>query len=149
MVLNMPRFWIYHGSENTKILNIPRFCICNCSEFTRVRNMLGFWICLGSDYTGVLNIPLLHSFLNVWISMYSSCICLIISKYVRMLNTNSTLLWLVYLRLLFPYLKIVQKKKKKCIIFIKSSVLYVWQGCKYSWGLEYTRVFKMPEFWIC
>ena len=131
MVLNMPRFWIYQGSENTKILNIPRLWICQGSEYTRIPNISGFWIYQGSEYARVLNMLGLWLYRRfeyagitqlsqcVWISLDSSCICLIIIKYARMLNTNSTLLWLVSRRLLFPIFEnsAKKKKKKKIILF--------------------------------
>ena len=68
LILNMPGFWIYLGSQYPRVLNVPGFWIYQGSEYTRVLNMppcseytriliipgfwipLWFWIFLGSEY---------------------------------------------------------------------------------------------------
>ena len=36
LVLNIPVFWIYQGSEYAKVLNMPSFWISQCFEYARV-----------------------------------------------------------------------------------------------------------------
>ena len=56
-VLNMPGFWMYQGSEYARVLNMPGFWLYQGSKYSRVRNLQGFWICQGFEYTRVLNMP--------------------------------------------------------------------------------------------
>ena len=151
---------------------MSRFSICQKSEYVRSLNVAGFWICQVSEYTRVLNIPgFTQSSECVWISLDTSWICLIMSQYDRMLNTNSTLLRPASVRSQFPIFE--NSAKKICTIFAKRSVADVWQDCEYAWGpeyirvlnmalvlnmpwllctyhcSEYTRVLNVPGFWIC
>ena len=80
---------------------------------TRVLNMPGFWIWQGSEVTKVT-----QASECVWISLDNLWISLIMSEYVRMLNTNSTLFQPVSLRSQFlPYLKNSVKKYLHFYVF--------------------------------
>ena len=113
-----------------------------------VLSMPGFWTYQGSEYTGVT-----QTSECALISLHHSWICLFMSDYARMLNTNSILLWPVSL---ISELAIFEKKVQKriCIIFVKFSIADVWEGCEYTWSPENTRVLNMAlvpnmsAFWI-
>ena len=46
-VLNMPRLWIYQGSEYTRVLNLPGFWIYQGSEYVRIIQGSEYaWLCL-------------------------------------------------------------------------------------------------------
>ena len=81
--LNTPGFWMYQGSEYNRVLNIPRFWIYQGSKYVRVLSMRSFLMYQGSAYTGVI-----QTFECSLISLDNSWICLIMSEYTRMLNTN-------------------------------------------------------------
>ena len=115
-VLNIPGFWIsqgseytrvwiYQGSEYARVLNIIGFWIFQGSEYARVLNRPGFWIYQGFEYTGVT-----QTSDCAWISLDKSWICLIMSEYARMLNTNLTLLLPVSLTLEFTIFENGAKK---------------------------------------
>ena len=82
LVLKMPGFYIYQGSEHTKILNIPDF------EYAKVLYMSDVLIyqkiyqgseyVKGSEYARILNVPVF------WIFQSSKFVK--ISKYTRVLN---------------------------------------------------------------
>ena len=129
------------------VLNTPRFYIYQSTEYTRVLNMPGFWICQATEYTWVT-----QASECAWISLVNSWICLIMSEYATMFNTNSTFLQPVSLRSQFA---IFEKSAKKNLHYFHK-MLYrrcltgLWI-CLRSWiyqGFEYTRVLNMSGFWI-
>ena len=122
MVLYIPEFWRHQGY--IRILNIPSFCICHGSEYTRVLNIPRFWIYRG--YTGFwmsCNIP--GYFLNM---PGYDCICDLIGT--GLLKVGICHAW-----------KIVQRRI--CIIFVKLSIVDVWEGCEYTRDLEYSSVLNV------
>ena len=126
MVLNIPGFWIYQGSEYAWVLNMPRF-----------------WIYHGSQYTGVT-----QASECAWISLDNSWICLIMSEYARIFNTNSTLLRLVSLRFQFSIREYAWDREYTRILDMALVLVLHMPGfCIYQ-GFEYTRVLNMLGFWI-
>ena len=51
-IFNMSGFWIYRGSEYTRILIV----ISDCGSMFLILNMLGFWIYHGSKYVKVTQV---------------------------------------------------------------------------------------------
>ena len=158
-VLNIPGFWIsqgseytrvwiYQGSEYARVLNIIGFWIFQGSEYARVLNRPGFWIYQGFEYTGVT-----QTSDCAWISLDKSWICLIMSEYARMLNTNLTLLLPVSLTLEFT---IFENGAKKNLHYFRKTLYRrclekLWI-CLRSWicqGSEYTRALNISEFLVC
>ena len=168
-VLNIPGFWIsqgseytrvwiYQGSEYARVLNIIGFWIFQGSEYARVLNRPGFWIYQGFEYTGVT-----QTSDCAWISLDKSWICLIMSEYARMFNTNLTLLLPVSLTLQFVIFENGAKKNlryfrkthyrrflKKLWICLRS---WIYQCSKYTRALNISeflvcQVLIMPGFWI-
>ena len=142
LLLNMPGFCIYQGSEYARILIIPVLWIFEGCEIPQ------FQIYKGSEYTGVT-----LAAECTWISLDTSWICLIMCDYARMLNTSLILSWVVSLRSQFvifenstkinlhwfhkmPYLKKVQRRI--CIGFVKLSIADVWQSHD-AWYLQCLR----------
>ena len=139
---------------------MSRFSICQKSEYVRSLNVAGFWICQVSEYTRVLNIPgFRQSSECVWISLDTSWICLIMSQYDRMLNTNSTLLRPASVRSQFPIFENSAKKNlhyfrktfcRRCLtglwICLRS---WIHQGSEYGSGFKYAIIaLHIPLFWI-
>ena len=139
---------------------MSRFSICQKSEYVRSLNVAGFWICQVSEYTRVLNIPgFTQSSECVWISLDTSWICLIMSQYDRMLNTNSTLLRPASVRSQFPIFENSAKKNlhyfrktlcRRCLtglwICLRS---WIHQGSEYGSGFKYAIIaLHIPLFWI-
>ena len=117
----MPGYWIYQGSEYAKFLN-----------------MSGFWIYHGSEYTGITQACECGI-----ISLDTSWICLVMTEYARMLNTNSTLLQRVSWRSEFAIFK---KCAKKNLHYFHKTCYYVWEGCEYTCNSEYTNIVNMDLF---
>ena len=131
--LNTPGFWMYQGSEYNRVLNIPRFWIYQGSKYVRVLSMRSFLMYQGSVYTGVI-----QTFECFLISLDNSWICLIMSKYARMLNTN----WLYCDRSRWGrnLANLKKRAKKNLHYFHKALFVDVWEGCEYTCGPKYTRV---------
>ena len=81
-ILNMPKFWIYRGSEYTRVLNL--FLILN---------VLGFWIYHSSKYVGVT-----QGFEYVLIIPEYAWLCLNVSKSVWMAFVLHLLIVISYLK---------------------------------------------------
>ena len=138
------RSWIYQGSQYgsgskyARVLYILGFWICQATGYTRVLNMPRFWICQGSEYTRVTQACECGI-----ISLDTSWICLAMTEYARMLNTNSTLLQRVSWRSEFALFK---KCAKKNLHYFYKTIYYVWEGCKYTCNPEYTSILNMDLF---
>ena len=129
MVLYIPGFWRHQ--VYVRVLDIPVFWICQVSEYVMVLNIPGFWIYHSSEHTGVT-----QASECAVISLDTSWICLVMTEYARMLNTNSTLLGPVSWRSGFVIFA------NLCIIFVKFSIVEVWEGC------DILEILNIPKFGI-
>ena len=112
-------------SEYTRDLNMPGFWIWQAFEYTRVFYFLGFWI-----YQGYISFWMCLNILgNCWM-------CLIMSKYAAIMNTNFALL-----RSASQFTIFGNNAKKNLHYFCK--IFY--RGCLtvYAWGSEYNMFLNM------
>ena len=148
LVLKIPGNCFYQDFEYASVLYIPWFWIFQVSEEAKFLNKSEFWTCQGSEYTRVT-----QASEYVWIFLGNSWICMIISEYATMLNTNSTLLQPVSLRSQFSIFEI--SVKKDLYYFLKTlyrrclTGLWVYLRSWVYQGSEYARDLYIPRFWIC
>ena len=149
-VLNMTGLWIYQGSKYVRVVNMPGFWIYQYSEYSRVLNIPQFWIFQGSEYlfqgseyAMVLNLSgcwIYRGYTGFWLCLHCSWV---IPEYARVLNTNSTLLQPVSLRSQFAIFENSVKKNLHYFrkIIYRRCLRKMWK-CLGSWiyqGSEYGR----------